>query len=38
MCVPVPEISLMAAVRFYLMEGGGRAAQRDSEGDKEMKR
>lgn len=37
-CVPVPEISLMAAVSFYLMEEGGRAAERDSEEDKEMKR
>lgn len=34
-CVPVPEISLMAAVSFYLMEGGRSAAERDSRGDGE---
>lgn len=29
--VPAPEISLMAAVSFYLMEGGRGAAERDTE-------
>lgn len=37
-CVPVPEISLMAAVGFYLMEGRRRAGGRCREGHSEMKR
>lgn len=37
--VPAPEISLMAAVSFYLMEGGRGAAERDTEkAEREMKR
>ncbi len=39
-CVPVPEISLMAAVSFYLMEGrrraGERATEKDGQRDEEM--
>lgn len=31
MCVPAPEISLMAAVGSYLMEGRRRARKRDAE-------
>lgn len=39
-CVPVPEISLMAAVSFYLMEGRRRAGEKEiyREGWREIKR